>query len=49
LKRDVCEPSEAAQAVGQQWDSIRRGGGHVSFANDNESDGAGQENTAISS
>ncbi|MEC7280397.1 MAG: hypothetical protein VXV98_10245, partial [Candidatus Thermoplasmatota archaeon] len=46
LKRDVWEPSAAAQAIGEQWDAIRRGGGHVSFADDKESDGAGQENTA---
>ena len=49
LKRDVWQPSSAAQAVGDQWDTIRRGGGHVSFADDKESDGAAQENTAISS
>ena len=49
LKRDVWEPSPAAQAIGQQWDTIRRGGGHVSFADDKESDATGQENTAISS
>ena len=49
LKRDVWQPSSAAQAVGDQWDRIRRGGGHVSFADDKESDGAAQENTAISS
>ena len=49
LKRDVWEPSAAAQTIGEQWDTIRRGGGHVSFADDKESDAAGQENTAISS
>ena len=49
LKRDVWQPSSAAQAVGDQWDTIRRSGGHVSFADDKESDGAAQENTAISS
>jgi len=49
LKRDVWEPSAAAVAIGNQWDSVRRGGGHVSFSDDKESDGTGQENTAISS
>lgn len=49
LKRDVWEPSPAAKAVGEQWDAVRRGGGHVSFANDQESDKAPQESSAISS
>ena len=30
--------------AGDQWDTIRRDGGHVSFADDKESDGAAQEN-----
>jgi hypothetical protein len=49
LSRDVWEPSEEAKAIGQQWDTVRRGGGHVSFANDSESDGQAQETPAISS
>ena len=49
LKRDVWEPSEAAKRVGEQWDHVRKGGGHVSFANDDEQGQAGQESVAISS
>ena len=49
LSRDVWEPSEEAKAIGLQWDTVRRGGGHVSFANDSESDGQEQETPAISS
>jgi len=49
LKRDQWEPSPEAEAVGRQWDVARRGGGQVSFANDNESDVAEQESPAISS
>jgi len=49
LSRDVWEPSEEAKAIGLQWDTVRRGGGHVSFANDSESDGQAQETPAISS
>ena len=49
LKRDDWEPSAAAQQVGDCWDSIRRTGGHVSFASEEERDPAPQENPAISS
>jgi flavin-dependent dehydrogenase len=49
LKRDHWEPSPAAVKIGEQWDAIRRGGGHVSFSNDKESDGMSQESLAISS
>ena len=49
LKRDVWEPSPSAVSIGQQWEAVRRGGAHVSFANDKENDGEEQEISAISS
>jgi len=35
LKRDVWEQSEEALAIGAKWDKVRRGGGNVSFTEDN--------------
>jgi hypothetical protein len=32
LKRDDWEPSERALEIGEQWRSIQRGGGGVSFS-----------------
>ena len=49
LKRDVWEPSEEAKSIGAQWAAARRGGGAVSFTNDQESDLNEQESPAISS
>ena len=49
LKRDVWEQSEAAKAVGAQWDAARRKGGETSFANDTETSKDEQSEHAISS
>ena len=49
LKRDVWEQSEAAKAVGAQWDAARRKGGETSFAKDTETSKEEQSEHAISS
>jgi len=49
LRRDVWEPSSEAVAVKDQWEQVRRQGGHTSFVNDNEHDQTEQESAAISS
>ena len=49
LRRDVWEPSSEAVAVKDQWEQVRRQGGHTSFVNDNEHDQTQQESAAISS
>ncbi|MDA8832609.1 hypothetical protein N9N12_00150, partial [Candidatus Poseidoniales archaeon] len=49
LKRDVWEQSEAAKAVGAQWDAARRKGGKTSFADDAETSKDEQSEHAISS
>jgi len=49
LRRDVWEPSSEAMAVKDQWEQVRRQGGHTSFVNDNEHDQTQQESAAISS
>lgn len=49
LKRDVWEQSEAAKAVGAQWDAARRKGGKTSFADDVETSKDEQSEHAISS
>ena len=36
LKRDDWEPSEAAMAVKNQWDEVRKSGGKTSFAKDSD-------------
>ena len=36
LKRDDWEPSSEAMAVKEQWNSIRKGGGKTSFAEDSD-------------
>jgi len=49
LRRDVWEPSSEAMTVKDQWEQVRRQGGHTSFVNDNEHDQTEQESAAISS
>ena len=36
LKRDDWEPSEAAMAVKNQWNEVRKSGGKTSFSKDSD-------------